>query len=192
LYQSVTMIWPSGLSEGTSRKDDVVEDVPDEGRVFRREAIHQLEGHLARSDFDGVNVAGNQQNSFVRGQQLFRFGLAEVARVGEPPLGGFVALQIFHGFGRADGDRKKWISVGCLAELFQLDAGRGGRRHSHVLDDAVPSDELRVGSHAKSGELLGGRKRGRPGEAAGQQWNDEQHESFRNKCMHKASLYSSV
>ena len=56
------------VERGDQQEDDVVENVLDEGRILGGEAMHQLEGHLAGADLDGVNVAGNEQNRLVPGQ----------------------------------------------------------------------------------------------------------------------------
>src|SRR5262249_19352045 len=126
--------------------------------------------HLAGADFGGVDVAGDEQDGLVAVEQGFGFGVGQVARISEAALDLAIAGEVVERFGRADGDGDEGGPVGGLAELVDAQTGGRGRGQAHVFDNAVPAQELFLGAHAESGELLGGGEGG-----AGEGGDEEQN-----------------
>jgi hypothetical protein len=157
------MIWPSGLTRH-EHEDHVVEDLPDDGRVVGREPMHQLDGHLRRTDLGRMDVAGDQHDGLARAEDLLALAVARRAAL-EVQLAFELleALDVLQRVRRADFDRDERVAVGRLAQFVHAHAVGCRGDHLHVLHDLVPARELRVGSDLEAEELLGRLKgRGRP------------------------------
>ena len=157
LYQSVTMIWPSGLSGRDQQEDDVVEDLADGGRVVGGELVDELDDHLRGADLGGVDAGGDQDDGLAIAEDFVALGVGGGAALEvELALEGFEAVELLEVVGRADLQQDVGIAVGGGSEIAEADAVGVGGDLLQVVDDFVPAGEFAVGADAEAEVLVGG------------------------------------
>ncbi len=94
MYQSTTMIWPSGLRLGHEQEDHVVEHVLHARRRVGGQAVDQFERHLRRADLGRVHAARHDDDGLARLEDLvaLRVGRRAVLEV-EPALQAAVVVR---------------------------------------------------------------------------------------------------
>ena len=148
-----------GLAVGVERGNEQEHDFPQPPRgllvLGGGQGVRPLHRHLRRADLGRVDVAGHQQHQLALARQGLALGLAQAARVGDPPRHLLDARQVRDVLLRRDDRHDHLLAERRLAEVLQGHARRGRVQHPEVRRDLAVVGERAVGADRDAEELRG-------------------------------------
>ena len=153
------------LEDGRDQDDGVLADGLDEGRLVDGDAVGELHEHLDRAGLAGVHAARGPVDRLGLLEERLGLGLGELAGIGQLGVDLLVVVEVPDRLLVGDGDDDPVAAFLGLADVEDLDPGRGRGQGPHVLVDVgrVAQDVLARRRCGRGPRAAWGRLRRRAG-----------------------------
>ena len=133
----------------------VIEDLPDPIGVLRGQPVDDVDDGLAVADLGGVDGGVDEVEGLALACERPRLGIAQPARVGQPPVDLHQPVELRQVPRRADAQQRIAVSHRRLAQLLVLHPVGLLGQQLEVLEDLRIARQLSVGANREAEVLVG-------------------------------------
>ena len=151
------MTCPSGLIEGISEEDRVLQPGEHLRVAGGGHVVREFHGHLRRADLGGVDGAGDEGDGLPFGHQSPRLLVRQPLGIGQAAGDLAVAVEMLLVLRRGEDHERHLVALRRAPSHLDRDAVGGGVERAQVAHHPRPRCQEPVLTHLVAEELLGGR-----------------------------------